>query len=394
MILKLWEITFLFFPLLSLEIFRVEFSYFNIPIFFILLILIIISLFVKKEFLFKKINKSEFIFILFFTIFISLHLFNSFRALDTDMSIKFNFKMLSSYFVFFSLSFVFPLEIKEKIFKIIIISSTLLLSLYLYHYYYELHAPFLSIEWKEITEHGKNQLGLYLAIVTPLIYWRVMYEKASFLYIMSLLIHLFSIYYSLSRGTWFSFFIGIIISLFLLFIKKVTISNNIIFIIKKNIIYLIIILGLLFYSYYYAPFKDVFQLRLQSLITLEDYANRKSISMRKSFINDSFEFFSQSPLIGIGTTNFYGKTGYVNHNDYLQVLCEQGLIGSIIFLCMLSIIVINILIFKYETWYEIALANSTINILIYLMFVNAYNTILIYVIFALLLKIKTKGNNI
>jgi len=260
-----------------------------------------------------------------------------------------------------------------------------LIGIYLFRYFFILKAPYLSIGWSEISEHGKNQMGLYLAIVTPFIFWKNIYEKFSFYNLLSLLIHISAVLYTLSRGTWISLFASIVVATIIFLTKKEKLKINLNFI-RNFFLGILIVAVLFFYFYSKLPFSDVFRLRLQSIFSLEDYANRRSISLRKEYIRTSIDYFAGNPLFGIGTSNFYGFTLFVNHNDYLQILCEQGIIGFVTFLGILFVILyclFNVNIKEYES---LSLINSSLSIILYFNFVNTYNVIIIYVIWSMLLR--------
>jgi O-antigen ligase len=390
MIFSLWEFAFLVLPLVSLELFRLKFGYFDIPIFFIIILVMFFKnlLHIKKKIKLNNFQKTS---IMILLLFISLHLINSLRAIDFEVAIKHDIKLISCLLVFVLMTFYFPTSKREFLFNLTIMSSTVLLAVYIYHYFFELRAPYLSIEWNNLTEHGKNQLGFYLAVIFPFVYWKGIFEKFSILNIISVLTHAIAIFYSLSRGTWSSVFLGFIISLLLFFFKKKYNKERPVNIYAKIIFMVVIITVLAYYSYYLAPYKDIFQARLHSLLLLEDYAGRRSITMRKGFVENSIIFFNENPIVGIGTTNFYARTQYVNHNDYLQILCEQGIIGLTVFIFFIFIEFIIAISIKSFSWGYMALFNSMINIIIYLLFVNAYNVLLPYIIFAISLKIQNEN---
>ena len=66
----------------------------------------------------------------------------------------------------------------------------------------------------------------------------------------------------------------------------------------------------------------------------ESKAGEDITSNRYILAEEAFNFFSENPIIGIGVGEFpnrsYLKTD--THNTYLQVLCEQGIIGIVFFI--------------------------------------------------------------
>lgn len=63
---------------------------------------------------------------------------------------------------------------------------------------------------------------------------------------------------------------------------------------------------------------------------------------RISFWILAIELFKKSPLVGIGWCNFYkhNSFGYHAHNTYLQVLCETGLLGMLMYNLFLLITIV------------------------------------------------------
>lgn len=71
-------------------------------------------------------------------------------------------------------------------------------------------------------------------------------------------------------------------------------------------------------------------------------------SGRFDMYKDIWRMYKQNNYIGIGWNKYASNTGYVHpgvHNDYIQILCESGIIGFLI------IIGSNIYILKYAIKY-------------------------------------------
>ncbi|WP_394121301.1 O-antigen ligase family protein [Planococcus donghaensis] len=61
---------------------------------------------------------------------------------------------------------------------------------------------------------------------------------------------------------------------------------------------------------------------------------------RESIYQDMFTYFSENPILGVGTFSIVKLVGEAGHNVYLQVLAENGLLG---FLLLMSAIVVSLL---------------------------------------------------
>ena len=107
-------------------------------------------------------------------------------------------------------------------------------------------------------------------------------------------------------------------------------------------------------------------------------------SYRTRYIQDALEGFLQKPFFGHGITNFqknnihYDNDGNiirkpVTHNDIVQILYEQGLVGIFSFLYFTLFIIFKLLK-KYKTGSEISLI-GIIQILVLLFSVNFVNLI-------------------
>ncbi|MFV0516078.1 MAG: O-antigen ligase family protein [Aminipila sp.] len=88
---------------------------------------------------------------------------------------------------------------------------------------------------------------------------------------------------------------------------------------------------------------------------IQDLGANQNTIQRMAFFEDGIKLFKQSPILGHGLSgyengvssvqNFFYETRYV-HNHYIQVLCDLGIIGLVIFISILFLsvwVVLNIL---------------------------------------------------
>jgi O-antigen ligase len=60
-------------------------------------------------------------------------------------------------------------------------------------------------------------------------------------------------------------------------------------------------------------------------------AQDQSLSMRRNVFAAAYEFFTSSPVFGIGTGNFIHKVGMSAENMYMHMLAEEGLFVTMAF---------------------------------------------------------------
>ncbi len=386
----IWIFSFISYPLLGVELFRFSIGKLQVPIFFIFLLIIgvnsLFSLCINK----KKINKiyyTQKIFLLSFTTFTIFHMINMILSSDIERALIQQVKLIICLMTIVIIWFSFPKNpnLLRKLLDVMIISSTVLLFLYIYHYIFVLHAPYLSIEWDEISQYGKNQIGLYLSLSLPFVVWRSMYSGLFSPWLISLVIHIFAMFYTLSRGTWVTVAISFfsIITLYLIKEKSPKRKKQII---KSIFMIAMCIIGIFcyFYTEQISPIR--FEERLNSLLALQDVGNEMSISLRKELISKALDIFSKNPLLGIGTSAFMLESGLNAHIDYLLILSEQGIIGFSMFILIIISIIKGILAVPEKfSWEILGLKQASLGAIIYLFFINAYNVLMIYVIWGILL---------
>ncbi|MFA7436206.1 MAG: O-antigen ligase family protein [Bacilli bacterium] len=128
--------------------------------------------------------------------------------------------------------------------------------------------------------------------------------------------------------------------------------------------------------------------RFSTLATFfdDDYVEvNNSLSARSELLIRGYEIFKENTFFGsgFGSFMFYGGiNSQISHNDYLLVLSEQGLVGFTVFIIMLFISVFySIKNFVYrKNFANLSLLLSLFGVVIYFLFINAYDNILFWVI--------------
>lgn len=185
-----------------------------------------------------------------------------------------------------------------------------------------------------------NAIGIRSAIAATLAFYFLIYEKGSrLLYITAIVLNAFIVILSASRKSILS--IGIIIVLFYIFK-----SQNAIKLLGRVLIG-ILILALGYLVVLKVPFLyEIIGNRLESMLNafLGTGDTDASTSMRLLMINWGIEWFRDKPVIGYGITNYslllggmgtsFGTAGTYAHNNYIELLVDLGLIGTITYYLM------------------------------------------------------------
>lgn len=385
-------IAFCSFPLMATLSLRIKVGLLEIPIFAISLLILSFIAFLKVcvghaelDFHFSK--KQRY-FIIFLFLFIVLHLMNTTRSLKFDKAFSWDIKLIVCFSVFLLISILFTeMKVITVMLDTIIISSSILILVYIYRYLIVFRSSYLSIEWGYASQVGKNQIGLYLAVATPIALWKYFDKRVLSVWIIPAFIHIYGSFYTMSRGTWVSLVLSFMFILLLFSLNGQPSRKGLIITIAKRsavIFAIIILLGL---AINLSMVKAEASRRFLSLRELRDIEGT-SIEDRKTYISQSIEKFLENPVLGIGTFNFFFKTGMDSHNDYLRVLSEQGILGIVIFAGLIGIVISSIHNIDKRRWETIALIHSCIAILFYFLFINTYANVIIYVIFALLMSLE------
>jgi O-antigen ligase len=231
-----------------------------------------------------------------------------------------------------------------------------------------------------------------LAVVTPIALWRHIYSGLFSVWLIPSIVHLFAAFYSMSRGTWASLFLSSVIAFGILLAER---SKERAKLVLRSFCGMLMVLSLysLFYFSNILPQSEyTFEKRVHTLLTLSDYRKEQSMSLRKKWLKQSFEFFSENPFLGIGTSNFLARTARVPHNDYMQISSEHGILGISLFLIAIFLVVKEVFKPMGCSWEVTGLKHSALTIIFYMAFIDAYKMSMIYIVFAFLLGLRSKRN--
>ena len=272
----------------------------------------------------------------------------------------------------------------KKMVILTLIASAFLLIILNYRYIFIYKAYFLGNEifgnnyfTLAHKESGKYQLGLYLAVFTPMAISYAAHNRKWYNFLI-MLIFIFSTLYNMSRGV----IISVAFSTLVLSIISSKKKNyrNIIISVPTLFVFLFVIFAIK--SGVLLLLLNAFFVEFQLLMDFEG----ASINDRVLFIKAGYQSFINHPLIGIGLGNFrqlyiptYGNH-MISHNDYIQVMVEQGIIGLFIFIAFLFSVVFKIYgKLKYISlqflWLYEAIFGSIISIVVLFFVLNFYDTL-------------------
>ncbi len=175
------------------------------------------------------------------------------------------------------------------------------------------------------TGNNVNIIGMVLSLCMVLAVYYAYYERKRIYYLFSA-VEFAAIMLTGSRRSMLAAVGGIVL---LVFLKDRS---------WRLLVRLLVIIGLVAAVFYavmtYEPLYKVIGRRLVSMF---EYASTNtgdtSIIWRKNFVGYAIDFFLESPLVGIGASNFSARLGLLtglttySHNNLLEILANNGLIG-------------------------------------------------------------------
>ena len=380
MTFRYWLLFAFFLPLWALRLFRITVGVkFHLALPMLILILLGISFlpffFLRGHSHIKKIPKFWLIYTFFTVQIFSLLCSSLFYG-----EIANAFKLIITLAFGISLYILMTLTIKdfrqlERMFQLTFIFGTILLIVLIYRYLFVFHSQFLGNNIFVQTGGGRNQLGFFLSLFTPLMLSYTVFHKSWKSFIGSF-VFLGASIYTLSRATW----VSVIVAIAFLLITSKHRKKYIRFLVLFTVI---ISIFLSFYPQLISSLKN----RLTESMTLTE----RSIARRIDLASVSLRSFLSHPVFGVGLGNFdkvavpHGLNP-ASHNDYLQILVEQGIIGLLVFLFLLgSIFIKAVRTLKRNTgeirWLQEGIAASLVSMIVGFLFINAYETLPVWYIF-------------
>lgn len=285
----------------------------------IAVILLIVSIFINRVVHVNKIN------LLYYFIIILLFI----------ISLAFFWNTCLNYFlhfIFFGTTALILVSTKYDV-KLVVNFSVLLNAIYVCAYFFNIKESYMmSSNWDE------DQMGIaysflpgvlwpFVLFVFPhlCLYKKIIYKIINSLVFLSCLYII--LYDTMTRGAIISVLIGII-SLVLL-----KINSN-----KRKKIYILLVIGLSFLIIYINTIWDQLMLlfsnsSIVALVKLSSLSDGGDLTTgRTELYNSAIDLFVQYPLFGSGIGHYEFYNGIYSHQFFLQLLCEFGLLGTILFL--------------------------------------------------------------
>ena len=282
----------------------------------------------------KSINIKNSIFIMWYGVFLLYSIFSYNYTIDTQASLIAIKGLIVNLIVLLSVASV--ARSKERIDRII---KVLLLSIIFNTVYLIIKIDWISVGLDRIgvqytgENWNANSIGMLMiwGIICSLYFYNKWHNK-KYIFIISLLLPL--LLFSGSRKAW--------ISLILIICMQIIINN------KKRMIKSILIIAFASWILFYATMNidwlyEIIGHRIEELLNgfwgISDYDS--SAYKRLTYIELGLKWFKEKPLLGYGI-NAYRRllvSSYLNeytyaHNNYVELLVDVGIIGTVIFYSM------------------------------------------------------------
>lgn len=370
---------------IPLVIMRVEFGSLTVSLTIALYIVLIAVLILKFRSLRNNISLFDQLIIYGFFLWILLGITYS-KHITNGIEYVFKLGILLILMHLTASSFFREKERQEKFYQLLLLSCGAYILFLSYIYLFVFKETYISVNTDFPTEENKNLLGFLLSIITPIavsfivnvVKNRTFLVKGNWLVITASFITIVGLVLTASRGAWVSVTISYL--LVLTFNKR---NRKVMF-----LLLLIVGLSLIFLS------TDFQKERFLSIF-LEDnkYYGSNSTDVRMDLNLFSLELFTRSPVIGLGTGSYeyfsnlngYGKKP--SHNEYLRVLVENGLVGFILFICVIANFCKKAFIISKATkeWYGQGISWSIFATTVYLLFINAFDNYLLWIFYGFIL---------
>lgn len=271
--------------------------------------------------------------LMFFT-FIALHFLRINPTVNELLGLSFAFRLTSSFVIFLLIvNLNDDLLSYSKMVNVLLFATAVITFYLVYLHLIVYHSVYLSIN---LTSHdiwargraNKNTLSFFLSLIFPFYYAKFAYKKTIVNFFMMSLMG-FAVLYTLSRMALLSLGGSMIMFAFIAHNKKIFIKQ------------LLLPAGLvIFLSLTFGIGINTFMALKSPTEAAEIERNGASFtggeeSHRFKLVKFALEGFSESPIIGKGTSTFRGQDatgGSMTHNDYAQILYELGLLGFIFFI--------------------------------------------------------------
>jgi O-antigen ligase len=387
----LWFLYAISFPLYSIEVFRIDIGvgiHIALPMVISVAIIIyyVIRIAINKYYTTKQLNNISTLLYLFLLV----HIVGIFRAVNVEFAFSELAKLIINIITLIVFAKYFPREKKfqRRFFSLLILSSVVVSGYLIYQYLVVFNVAYLGSRLDEPSRAARNQLTWYYSILTPLMFSRVLVARMKYRNLIMLSSIVFAVIYAGSRGSWVSIVIGVV------YIMLKGIKNR-----KRLIRVLIVFVAILTISLFAISFASEnvtteleAKKRFLYLVNPEEVIELNSYSVRYSLVKNSFDNFMRNPILGIGFTNTKTQFSIRAHNDYFNILSDFGLVGAGVFI-LLIISIYKVGKAKHETelcqtdWIRIGVNGSFLSTLVYMNFLDTYNSHLFWALSGIYLAI-------
>lgn len=261
-------------------------------------------------------------------LFITLCAFSSIYSVDRGVSLTATFEMLKLFLFAFMMYNI--IDCKERIEKVLMVNSvaTSLLILYL------MYTGDLFVEEERLgqtlTGNANLLAGLLMFGAFSSVYF-VSFSKKKFnkvLFTASFVLQLFALSLTGSR----KFFVLPLV-LFCVMLVMNTGKSGKRHIFSKSILAIVIFIGIFWLLFNVEFFYNAIGYRMEGLFNLfggEGEADASAIA-RQELLQQALEYWKNSPIIGNGIDSFKTMSSYgvYAHNNYGELLCDMGIVGTI-----------------------------------------------------------------
>ena len=370
-------------PLINL---RLDFGLYTISLYMASIIILFLYILIKNL---KKhnqrimaINTKELLIFAFFIV----YCFSMLYSPNTSYGLSRFIKLIIVALFYFLIKYVL---IKKPYYLDYIIDYSLIsLSIFIlylaYKYIVIFNAKYIGLNTEYATGSGKNSLAFIVSIMLAFIFGNLTSNNKTKHKIIQLIIYLViivSVFLIQSRGLFLVFLVYIILSL-LIRRKKNRINLKTVLVILLGFAIVISLLPDFIINSVMERFSGLFSV-LDRSVGIEELS-----SSRFALLKRGLDLIKISPIFGVGAGGFiYYKGIYqISHNDYILVASEQGLLGVFIFvLILLSYLFTAYKIYRIES-NSINKGNlySMVGIIVYFLFINAYDNIMFWSILAII----------
>lgn len=212
------------------------------------------------------------------------------------------------------------------------LGASVLPMIYMFRVFYSQHTSVSSYKYDHdlrisgtFSQLGSNEIATFYATYTIVLITLMYFIKDTKIRIVLgfvIMLNLYSLVYSYSRGAYLGFLVGMVAILWHT---------------RKKLLYLLIPLSFLLggIAINFLPYSV--QERVESIFVEEETERDESATSRFVFWGIAMEQFYKNPVVGHGYQTFVEINPYHmdTHNYYLKLLAEQGIIGFVVFIVIL-----------------------------------------------------------